>query len=84
MTTETKTNGKTTAPASESDGGLLSGKLVYGNGRDAAMLPVMPKQFSTGSRGWYGTGKAVIDGKAVQVTFSAVIIGSKPGGKKTS
>lgn len=41
----------------------------------------VPKEFSTGSFGWYGSGKAIalVDGKPVQVQLAvtATIIGSK-------
>lgn len=35
------------------------------------------KDFKTGSRGFYGSAKMVIDGKNYQVQFQAVEIGSK-------
>lgn len=57
--------------------------------RDVAPLPaevngspmaVRPKRFSTGSLGWYHSGKIEIDGLRVQVTVSVIVIGSKPQG----
>ena len=40
------------------------------------------KTFSTGSRGYYGSGKVEIAGKRYQVSINIVEIGSKPQGKK--
>ena len=37
------------------------------------------REFKTGSRGYYGSGKIVIDGKRYQVSCNVVEIGSKPG-----
>jgi hypothetical protein len=42
------------------------------------------KTFSTGSRGYYGTGKIEIAGKRYQVGVNIVEIGSKPGTKPAS
>jgi len=36
------------------------------------------KDFKTGSRGYYGTGKMVAGGKKYQISIQAVEIGSKP------
>ena len=36
------------------------------------------KDFKTGSRGYYGTGKMVAGGKKYQVSIQVVEIGSKP------
>lgn len=47
----------------------------------ADCVPFVQKQFASGSRGYYGGGKLVIDGVAHQVTCSVVEIGSKPGTK---
>jgi hypothetical protein len=41
------------------------------------------KTFSTGSRGYYGTGKIEIAGKRYQIGVNIVEIGSKPEGKKS-
>ncbi len=40
------------------------------------------KNFSTGSRGFYGNGKMMAGGKNYQVNIQAVEIGSKPKEKK--
>jgi hypothetical protein len=36
------------------------------------------KDFKTGSRGYYGTGKMVAGGKKYQISIQVVEIGSKP------
>ena len=40
------------------------------------------KDFKTGSRGYYGTGKMVAGGKKYQISIQVVEIGSKPNQKK--
>ncbi len=40
------------------------------------------KDFKTGSKGYYGTGKMVAGGKRYQISIQAVEIGSKPKGKE--
>jgi len=40
------------------------------------------KDFKTGSRGYYGTGKMVAGGKKYQVSINVVEIGSKPKEEK--
>jgi hypothetical protein len=40
-------------------------------------LTANPKEFKTGSRGFYGQGKIEIDGKRYQVQIQLVEIGSK-------
>ncbi len=42
------------------------------------------KTFSTGSRGYYGTGKIEIAGKRYQIGVNIVEIGSKPDTKAAS
>lgn len=42
------------------------------------MLPAEPKNFKTGSRGFYGMGKISIGEKRYQVQVQLVEIGSKP------
>lgn len=43
---------------------------------------VPPKEFSTGSRGWYASEKISLGDERCQVTVSVVVIGSKPDAKK--
>lgn len=66
-----KTNGKAKPSAY-----ILS--IGNGNGETMSQLPAMAKDFSTGSRGYYATGKVYLDGVAYQVGCSIVEIGSKP------
>jgi len=40
------------------------------------------KDFKTGSRGFYGTGKMVAGGKKYQISIQVVEIGSKPKEEK--
>jgi hypothetical protein len=40
------------------------------------------KNFKTGSRGYYGTGKMVAAGKRYQISIQVVEIGSKPKEKE--
>jgi len=45
---------------------------------DKLQLKMEPKKFKSGSVGWFLGGKEMIDGVRVQLSFSAVIVGSKP------
>lgn len=47
-------------------------------GNVVGVVYVNPKVFSTGSRGFYGNGKIVIDNKRYQANIQLVEIGSKP------
>lgn len=44
----------------------------------AGNIKIQPKTFSTGSRGYNGAGKVMIDGKKYQFSGNFVEIGSKP------
>jgi hypothetical protein len=46
---------------------------------DGQKLLAQPKEFSTGSYGYFLSGKVVLDGKRCQVGMNVVIIGSKNG-----
>jgi hypothetical protein len=52
-------------------------ELKSPEGQSLALFVVNPKQFKTGSRGYYANGKAEIDGKRYQVQIQLVEIGSK-------
>jgi len=39
------------------------------------------REFRTGSKGWYGAGKVVVDGVKCQVSCNVIVIGSKPAQK---
>lgn len=45
---------------------------------NGAKMELTPKKFKSGSVGWYLGGKVTIDGRRVQLSFSAVLVGSKP------
>jgi hypothetical protein len=47
-------------------------------GETAGLIDVEPKTFRTGSAGYYGQKKLVIDGRRYQVQVQLVEIGSKP------
>jgi hypothetical protein len=47
------------------------------DGTTLALFTVPPKDFKTGSRGFYTNGKTEIDGKRYQVQIQLVEIGSK-------
>ncbi len=52
--------------------------------RPLGLLAAMPKEFRTGSRGFFASGKLVIDGKRYQVQVQLVEIGSKAANEETS
>jgi len=43
------------------------------------MLACIPRRFSTGSVGWYMSGRLIIHGQSVQVSINMAVVGSKPG-----
>lgn len=47
-------------------------------GQLIAVLTLPPKEFKTGSRGFYANGKTEINGKRYQVQVQLVEVGSKP------
>ena len=49
-----------------------------------AVMQVLPKQFKTGSRGFYANQKIEIDGKRYQIQVQVVEIGSKNQGNTAS
>jgi hypothetical protein len=55
----------------------LIAELKTPQGDKVAEFNVNPKEFKTGSRGYYANGKAEIDGKRYQVQIQLVEIGSK-------
>jgi hypothetical protein len=52
-------------------------ELKTDDGKTLALLTLPPKEFKTGSRGYYANGKAEIDGKRYQIQIQLVEIGSK-------
>jgi hypothetical protein len=55
---------------------VLISEIKNGN-ETVAIFPLPPKNFKTGSRGFYANGKAEIEGKRYQVQIQLVEIGSK-------
>jgi len=51
--------------------------LKTDSGQPVTILTVPPKEFKTGSRGFYANGKVEINGKRYQVQIQLVEIGSK-------
>ena len=47
------------------------------DGKLLTVTTLMPKQFKTGSNGFYGQGQVVVDGKRYQMNFQMVEIGSQ-------
>ncbi len=52
----------------KSDSGETHGNVLFG----------LERTFSTGSKGFHGSGKVLINGKRYQANFTLVEIGSKP------
>jgi hypothetical protein len=55
----------------------INAELKDDKGQPIAVLTVAPKEFKTGSRGFYGNTKIEIDGKRYQVQIQIIEIGSK-------
>ena len=51
--------------------------LKLDDGQSIAVITVPPKEFKTGSRGFFGSTKAEINGKRYQIQIQVVEIGSK-------
>ncbi len=56
--------------------------LKLDDGQAIAVITVPPKDFKTGSRGFYGSTKAEINGKRYQIQIQVVEIGSKGKSEK--
>ena len=52
-------------------------ELKSDDGKSLGVLTVAPKNFKTGSRGYYANGKLELDGKRYQLQIQLVEIGSK-------
>jgi len=53
-------------------------ELKSNTGELISILTLPPKEFKTGSKGFYANGKVDIEGKRYQVQVQLVEIGSKP------
>ncbi len=56
---------------------FIVAELKTDAGQLVTVLTVPPKEFKTGSRGFFGNGKVEVDGKRYQVQIQMVEIGSK-------
>ena len=56
---------------------FIVAELKTDTGQLVTVLTVPPKEFKTGSRGFFGNGKVEIDSKRYQVQIQLVEIGSK-------
>jgi hypothetical protein len=56
---------------------ILIADIKTENDQKVAIINILPKQFKTGSRGYYANQKVEIDGKRYQVQVQFVEIGSK-------
>ena len=56
---------------------FIVAELKTDSGQLVTVLTVPPKEFKTGSRGFFGNGKVEVDGKRYQVQIQLVEIGSK-------
>ncbi|MBI4316328.1 MAG: hypothetical protein HY872_01840 [Chloroflexi bacterium] len=53
-------------------------ELKTDDGKPLGVMTAAPKDFKTGSKGFYANGKLELDGKRYQVQIQLVEIGSKP------
>ena len=56
---------------------ILIAEIKNDQGQLVTVLTLPPKEFKTGSRGFFANGKTEIDGKRYQVQVQLVEIGSK-------
>ena len=56
---------------------LIIAELKSDDGKTLGSMTLSPKDFKTGSKGYYANGKLEIDGKRYQAQFQLVEIGSK-------
>ena len=59
-------------------------ELKTDTGNLIGLMTVPPKDFKTGSKGFFTSGKVEVDGKRYQVQVQMVEIGSKTAGKPES
>ena len=57
---------------------FIIAELKSSTGEPISILTLPPKEFKTGSKGFYANAKVEIDGKRYQVQVQLVEIGSKP------
>lgn len=57
---------------------IIVAELKTDTGQSVGTIALPPKQFKTGSRGFFGNTKLELDGKRYQVQIQLVEIGSRP------
>jgi len=57
---------------------IIIAEIKNDQGQLITVLTLPPKDFKTGSRGFYANGKTEIEGKRYQVQVQLVEVGSKP------
>ena len=60
---------------------VIIAELKTEDGKLLGVFTVSPKDFKTGSKGYFTSGKVEVDGKRYQVQVQLVEIGSKTAGK---
>jgi hypothetical protein len=56
---------------------IITAEIKSGDGTLLSVMALPPKEFKTGSKGYYANGKMEFDGKRYQVQIQMVEIGSK-------
>jgi hypothetical protein len=62
----------------------LIAEIKSDTGQTIAVITVPPKEFSTGSRGYYGNSRVEIEGKRYTMQIQIVEIGSKKAKEEAS
>ena len=62
---------------------VILAEIKTADGKVLGMLTLPPKDFKTGSKGFYANGKIEIDGKRYQAQIQLVEIGSKKAGEQS-
>ena len=57
---------------------FLLAEIKTDKNEPVSVITVSPKEFKTGSKGFFGMAKAELDGKRYQIQIQVVEIGSKP------
>jgi len=63
---------------------VIIAEIKTADGKPISTMPLPPKNFKTGSKGFYANGKIEIDGKRYQTQIQLVEIGSKPAKAETA
>ena len=71
-------------PKEVGDMDFLTCEVRKVTGETVGVLVLQPKEFRTGSRGYFATGKIELDGVRYQCQVQAVAIGSKATGQEAA